>query len=443
MDKSVAVGDAARPLEEVHIQRALGHRPLLDRYAVQLPLLVLGALAVQLGIAAFFYIRGELSSSAGPTIAATQICNVAAAMIFREIRRTPGTRKFAFIFPAFLLSYSVLGVIVLIGRLPYSIWLALAGAASGLAMLWMFNSVLQMSIRATLYVKASPTVEDLIRDVPNADFILLESAEELEQLGSRTVIIDLRENLEPEWERAIARAVLHGTPVYHVKQAYESLTGRVRFDCLSENSFGSLIPARSYFILKRIADFALSLLLSVVAAIPMIVIAVAIRTTSSGPAVFRQERVGYRGQSFEILKFRTMHLSAAEGSADDVDHLVTRHRDPRVTPLGRFLRKTRLDELPQLLNVLRGDMSLIGPRPEARSLSEWYNRTLDFYDYRHVVKPGITGWAQVKLGHVTGVEATYLKTQYDFYYIKNLSAWLDFLIVLKTIEIMIRGRGAN
>ena len=122
---------------------------------------------------------------------------------------------------------------------------------------------------------------------------------------------------------------------------------------------------------------------------------------------------------------------------------MTRDHDPRITRLGAFLRKSRIDELPQILNILKGEMSWIGPRPEAAPLAEWYESQLPFYQYRHIVPPGITGWAQVNQGHVTDPDDVLDKLHYDFFYIKNFSIWLDMLIVLKTLRTMLTGFGAR
>jgi lipopolysaccharide/colanic/teichoic acid biosynthesis glycosyltransferase len=173
-------------------------------------------------------------------------------------------------------------------------------------------------------------------------------------------------------------------------------------------------------------------------------IEVAIRLDSPGPVFFRQKRVGYRGKSFTVYKFRTMKYEPdmVEGEAEP-HKVTTADDDDRVTRVGRWLRIKRLDEFPQMINILRGEMSFIGPRPEAVALSSWYQRELPFYRYRHVVRPGISGWAQINLGHVTDVDLVLGKLHYDFFYIKNFSPWLDALITLKTVGIMVRGIGAR
>lgn len=136
-------------------------------------------------------------------------------------------------------------------------------------------------------------------------------------------------------------------------------------------------------------------------------------------------------------------MTNAPPSNDQRDAAMTKDGDNRITSIGRFLRQSRIDELPQLINVLKGEMSWIGPRPEAIVLSRWYEQEIPFYRYRHIVRPGITGWAQVSQGHVVNVNEVKSKLHYDFYYIKNYSLWIDILIVVRTIRTMLTGFGAK
>ncbi len=251
---------------------------------------------------------------------------------------------------------------------------------------------------------------------------------------------DFTADLPDEWEAFLADAALAGRIVYQVKQLSESLTGRVELEHLSENSFGSLLPARGYFHLKAVADFAFALLLLPLLVPVMTAIAIAIRLDSRGPVLFRQKRVGHAGKPITVYKFRTMR---AGETADERSSAMTKSHDLRITNIGRILRKLRIDELPQVLNILRWEMSWIGPRPEAQVLSVWYTSEIPFYRYRHVVKPGISGWAQVNQGHVAEVGEVHRKLQYDFYYIKYFSPWLDILIFFRTIKTMLTGFGSR
>ena len=165
-------------------------------------------------------------------------------------------------------------------------------------------------------------------------------------------------------------------------------------------------------------------------------IAVAVRLESRGPALFRQTRTGLNGKEFEILKFRSMYVDAEKAGPRWASA-----RDPRVTKVGRLLRVLRLDELPQLINVINGEMSFIGPRPERPVFIRELEKKIPFYDLRQLVRPGITGWAQVMYAYGASMDAALEKLQYDLYYIKNYSLLLDFAILLKTLRVVVLGRG--
>lgn len=253
------------------------------------------------------------------------------------------------------------------------------------------------------------------------------------------VIADLHtQELTPEWERFLARCVLAHIPVIHITHAQETFTGRIAIAHLSENEMGSLIPPPFYTSLKRLLDILAVVITSPVVLPLMLATAVAVKIDSQGPVLFMQNRVGQGNRDFTIYKFRSMRTDSERDGAR-----LASDGDSRITRTGRFIRKTRLDELPQLWNVLKGDMSLIGPRPEQRYFVNLFEQEIPFYTYRHVVKPGITGWAQVMQGYADDAESTKLKVQYDFYYIKHFSLWLDLLVTLKTIRIIVTGFGAR
>lgn len=189
-----------------------------------------------------------------------------------------------------------------------------------------------------------------------------------------------------------------------------------------------------YEYIKRILDVVLTLMGLVVAIPLMIVIGIVIRLESKGPVFYCQERVGKDGKVYTLYKLRSMYENAEENGAQWAEK-----DDPRVTRVGRFIRKTRLDELPQLFNVLKGDMSLVGPRPERPVFTYQFNEQIPGFINRLQVKPGLTGWAQVNGGYeLTPAE----KLEYDLYYIENRSIWLDIKIILKTIKVVLTGKGA-
>jgi sugar transferase (PEP-CTERM system associated) len=190
---------------------------------------------------------------------------------------------------------------------------------------------------------------------------------------------------------------------------------------------------------KRIFDLLAALLLLLIAWPVMLITALLIRLQApEQPVLYRQHRMGLNGQLIDVLKFRSMDMSAESGGAS-----WAQYDDPRVTRIGRFIRKTRIDEFPQILNVLRGDMSFVGPRPERPVFVEELKQEIPFYDQRHRVKPGITGWAQLCYPYGASAEDAKEKLQYDLYYLKNHSILLDLIILLQTVEVVLVGEGAR
>ncbi|MCX5931277.1 MAG: sugar transferase [Cyanobacteria bacterium] len=189
--------------------------------------------------------------------------------------------------------------------------------------------------------------------------------------------------------------------------------------------------------LKRYADVMVSLLLLLLCT-PLLAIAAAlIRLTDGGPVLYRQWRTGLQGQPFEVIKLRTMVPDAEE----EGEAIWSGPNDRRITPVGHWLRRPRLDELPQLINVLRGEMSLIGPRPERPELETDLERRIPNYRLRHWIRPGLSGWAQVNMPYTSTVEDAELKLSYDLFYLRNSSIWLDLLILFKTIKIVLKAAG--
>ncbi len=250
------------------------------------------------------------------------------------------------------------------------------------------------------------------------------------------VIADLSSDLEPKWEHFLALSALRGIPVYHVKQFNELITGRVAVDHLRENTLGAVVPSLIYPQFKRALDiFAALLLLALDCPDHR-------RLCDSDQAGdTRADFLSSAARRFwrpAVHDFQVADHDANHGGGD-----YTLEDDERITRVGRFLRQYRIDELPQIFNILRGDMSWIGPRPEAMSLAQWYEREVPFYVYRHIVQPGITGWAQVHQGNVAAVDAARQKLEYDFYYIKHFSFWLDAVIVIKTLRTIVTGFGSR
>jgi sugar transferase (PEP-CTERM system associated) len=233
---------------------------------------------------------------------------------------------------------------------------------------------------------------------------------------------------------------LAGVTFDHLASVYEEYTGKIAVENLRpswlifSSGFGK---SRALQASKRLADLSLAAVGLVLAAPVMAVVALLVRVTSPGPALYHQQRVGEHGKVFTIHKFRSMRQDAEAATGA----VWARANDSRITPLGRLLRKTRLDELPQLWNVLRGDMSFVGPRPERPEFVSQLTEQIPFYGLRHGVKPGVTGWAQVCYTYGASVEDALEKLQYDLFYIKNLSMSLDLFVILKTVQTVVLRRG--
>lgn len=228
----------------------------------------------------------------------------------------------------------------------------------------------------------------------------------------------------------------------HLASVYEEYTGKIAVEAVRPSWFvfsSGFRKTRLLLLAKRVLDVGLALVGLVLTAPLLLAAAALVTLTSPGGALYRQDRVGLNGRVFRIYKLRTMRADAEAGTGP----MWSTVNDPRVTPLGRFLRKTRVDELPQLWNVLRGDMSFVGPRPERPQFVAQLTATIPLFNQRHVLKPGITGWAQTHHAYAASVEDAIEKLQYDLYYIKNLSLWLDLLILAETVKTVVRQRGAR
>ncbi|MET0269831.1 MAG: TIGR03013 family XrtA/PEP-CTERM system glycosyltransferase [Sphingomonas sp.] len=253
--------------------------------------------------------------------------------------------------------------------------------------------------------------------------------------------LDERRNALPL--KDLLRIKTTGVHVNEMSTFLERETGRVDLDSVSPSwlifSDGFSSGRRISTIAKRLFDLAASALLLVIAAPVIVITAVLVKLESKGPAFFRQQRVGLYGENFWIPKLRSMKQDAeAPGAA-----VWAEKDDPRITRVGRVIRKLRIDELPQVWSVLKGEMSFVGPRPERPQFVSELERDLAYYAERHMVKPGITGWAQINYPYGASIEDSRQKLEYDLYYAKNYSPFLDILILLQTIRVVIFPDGAR
>lgn len=361
-----------------------------------------------------------------------------------RLTQFPGQKSMVTVLPTLLASGLLVGLILLIFRLPYSVYYLLFSAVLGVVFCFISQVVLRAVTRVKIGYVPIGRYQSLL-DIKDVTWIQLSKnfqSVSHQDLSFHAVVVDLSDSdLCSGWEQLLAESALQGTPVYNILQVSESLTGRLPIKHLYENNLGSLLPSPSYLLVKRLMD-TLVVLFSIPITLPLaMLIGMAIKWESrhsNSTIIFKQCRIGQGGKLFTMYKFRSMIPNAEEDGAK-----MATDADMRVTKFGSYIRKTRLDELPQFINVLKGEMSLIGPRPEQLDFVRRFNETIPFYRYRHIIKPGISGWAQVMHGYVSNEDETKVKLEHDFFYIKNFSLTLDLLIVIKTIQTMVTGFGAR
>ena len=429
------------PVQPRRVRRTDPREPnLLNRRRFQFAgALLVGALAPWLARGPL--LPGTMFEPASVNTLAGNAVAVAIAFWMRlSIETYPGIRRSAVILPAALSGHGTIVAWFLLTRFPYDRVALIAGLILHLMWLYMLYIYAERNVRRTIAIVPFGAVAQLEK-IPSIEWRPLRQPRLADARKCDAIVADFAADLPDEWEAFLADAALDGRIVYQVKQLWESLTGRVELEHLSENSFGSLLPARGYFYLKGLIDFLFAVAVLPIALPLMAGIALAIRLDSRGTILFRQKRIGHAGKRITVYKFRTMLPGPVED--DERQAAMTSADDARITGVGQILRTLRLDELPQIFNILKWQMSWIGPRPEAEVLSRWYTSEIPFYRYRHVVKPGISGWAQVNQGHVAEVDQVHQKLNFDFYYIKYFSPWLDVLIVFRTVKTMLNGFGAR
>lgn len=335
-----------------------------------------------------------------------------------------------------ILAYSFLGFVMSILRVPfYSREVFVIG--------FLLSSLLLVShywIRHRMFPKIVGTFPgtnvDFLQSNPMYKTVSLPAnSPKIDQID--ILVADLNQAPTGELSRAVETAIRVGVSVYDRNQFLEETCGRIPLDQLSAAEIRSFSTPSLYANVKRFWELLLVLLSAPIVSVVMILISIVIRLDSPGPVFFLQRRTGLHGKSFTMLKFRSMTFDVEDRKR------FAEHNDVRITRTGRLLRRTRLDELPQLFNVVMGHMSLIGPRPEQEQITKRLNDVIPFFQLRHSVRPGITGWAQVMAGYAASEEQARLKLEFDFFYIKNMSAWFDMLVTLKTIRTIVLGSGAR
>ncbi len=336
-----------------------------------------------------------------------------------------------------MLALAFLGIVAVVSGLRIYYSRSFLTAAFIVALLWQ-TAMMRFSTRTNRSFAVVPGgMADHLVEIEGPDWQNLERPDVF-PTATTVVVADLHAVQGEEWLRFIAGCSLRGIPVYHAAVAYEAMTGRISVRHHSQADLVGFSKRPIFDDVKMVMELAL-----VSATFPLwlpvlLLVSIAVRLESKGPILFWQTRVGQGGKPFSMVKFRSM-----KPTTEDAEPAFAVEGDDRVTRVGRFIRQYRLDELPQLWNVLRGEMSLIGPRPEQVGFVASFERELPLYALRHLVRPGITGWAQVNQGYAANTDETRVKLEHDLYYVKHLSFWLDMLIVVRTLRTMATGFGSR
>ena len=426
--------------EALKIPVANENAPLVDRARPAIGL-ALAAFALLIGLALAANLYGVIllvMDGAAPTrtqslhIAANVCANLVVA-VGAWTRRGQLHEKFSSMLGMILWAHGLLALVIVLAHASYSNVMMLTAVAVS-AVLGVAATLASQRLGRPRVALVGPVDELGDQIVSYAEHVSNPSVD-LRQYDP--ILTNFAEEIPAEWARAISTAMLAGRRVRHASEYLEEARGLVlpeHFDVeLLDGGLSSYDPG------KRLLDLALVLLAAPFALVILGLAAIAIKLTMGGPVIFRQERLRRGGRVFRMLKLRTM--SAMPTGLTNT--AATQPADPRVTGLGRFLRRMRIDELPQLWHVLTGDMSLIGPRPEWTVLAEDYVEQVPVYAFRHLVRPGLTGWAQVKSGYAGDLRETRLKLAYDLYYVKHFSFALDLQILLRTVWIVGTGFGSR
>ena len=339
-----------------------------------------------------------------------------------------------YVAPVAIITYGLIAAVLLLMRVDYS---RIQFVGSGLLTLLWMGRVAELRSRYLIRNYAVMPASS-IAQLPSLGTCRWLDFDDVYRRGIRVdaIVADLNADLGEGRIAALADAAIAGIPVLDRRYILESMTGRTPLGGLTPNEFGALLPSRQYLVVRRAIEIVLTFAMLPLLLLVLLVIAAIVRLDSPGPVFFLQTRIGRRGEPFRMVKFRTMR-HGADGPS------FTTAVDPRITRAGRFLRRSRLDELPQLFNILRGDMSWVGPRPEAATLEQGYVRDIEYFSLRSIVRPGVTGWAQINQGYAHEPGEMRSKLEYDLYYLKHCSLWLDLVIVLRTFAVIFRGTGAR
>ncbi|GIU92166.1 MAG: hypothetical protein KatS3mg011_1072 [Acidimicrobiia bacterium] len=426
-----------------------------SRFVVTMAIVDVALLAAAVGVGSWWLFGTPLPWEAQPVgsrvlaslsfmvLSAVLMSFVTAVLNGPSIPRPSYGRAVAIVGGSFLLT----AVLILASRVYFSRSLLAVSFVS-----WALGTVLHRAVRRALrpwreriaVISREKELIDDLADTPHAEVVEVIDPQfdgEVTPLPTGTTIaVDLKAVLSGKVAQFVSSSAMAGYSVVPFTRVYEEHTGRVALVHLAEGweISAPLLGTMPYLGGKRLFDLVFTIVFLPLWAPLAVVIAALVKATSPGPVIFRQTRVGKDGRPFIMYKFRTMRTDAERSGPKFASD-----RDQRLTAIGGFLRRFHLDEIPQLWNVLKGDMSLVGPRAEQLPFVEEFRRMIPFYDHRHLVRPGITGWAQVNHGYADDLLDTIEKLTYDLYYVKHMSPLLDLKILWRSVWTVLTAEGSR
>ena len=359
-------------------------------------------------------------------------------VFLKKFSRYPSQDPLSTVLPAVTVCFAIVVMLITFGHLDYSRSLLFMGYFMTLVWYGGLAFLRARMLKPRLTVVPVGTGRNLPLLAQAEWRVLREPPATVLPQSMDGVVVDLTAELDQRWEDFLVNCAAQGVPIYDSTRTREFMTGEVDLRRAGDIGMDALQPHRSYMYFKSVIAIAGAVITLPVTLALLGFTCLLIKLDSPGPAFFVQKRMGQHGRIFDCYKLRSMHIDS-----DKTGPGFTMNDDPRVTRVGRVIRKYRLDELPQVFNILKGEMSWIGPRPEALALALDYGQHIPYYAFRHSVKPGISGWAAIRQGNVAEVTEATRKLRHDFFYIKNMSASLDAFIAVKTMWIVITGFGSR
>lgn len=370
-----------------------------------------------------------------PMIVLSFFAFILSAYILKELLAFPRLNKLFCIIFVLTISYILLLSFYAFFRIYYSRPFILSSLILSFFLIsWIFG--LSNKGYRPRYLIIDPDNSERVQELSNYGIELIY------ELNSRNgrfdgIVIKDFSNLNQDVSKILIQEIYKGTPLYSLAELYASITGKVPLEAFRPELIRPTSIRLVYIFSKRLFELLMCVIMLIPASVVGLIVSLLIIIDDGLPIFFIQERIGYKGNIFGLIKFRTMVKNAeSNGPA------FASNNDHRITRVGKIIRKLRFDELPQLINIVKGDMSLIGPRPEQIPFEKRFEKEIPYYSLRHNIRPGLTGWAQLHGGYAANLEQTREKLEYDLYYIYNQSIFLELVIIFKTITVVFTGHGA-